>query len=86
MFCSLSDRETGQRIDFSLANTEEVPEADIKQKKNKKNKKKVRGKEETTCDVGADSRSSNQSEAAAMDMENNLSVGKEDDQKLTTEK
>ncbi|PSR93366.1 Peptidyl-prolyl cis-trans isomerase [Actinidia chinensis var. chinensis] len=80
-----SDRETGQRIDFSLANTEEVPETDIKQQKKNK-KKKVRGKEETTRDVGADSRSINQSEAAAMNMENNLSVGKEDDQKLTTDK
>lgn len=71
--------EKGQQIDSSLANTEVVPETNMKQKENKK--KKVRSKDEKTREAGTDSKSNIPPEAATMDTEQALPVGKECDQK-----
>ncbi|XP_059629477.1 peptidyl-prolyl cis-trans isomerase FKBP53-like isoform X2 [Cornus florida] len=69
-------RETVQLVDSSLATTEEIVENSIKRKKKNK-KKKLEGREEYDTQTEV---------AASLDVDQALPIGKEHDEKLTTQK
>uniref|UniRef100_A0A5B7BEQ9 peptidylprolyl isomerase n=1 Tax=Davidia involucrata TaxID=16924 RepID=A0A5B7BEQ9_DAVIN len=82
------ERESGQPDDSSLATTQVAPENDVKQKKKKRNKKAGGKKEDGEAqETGIGSKNNGQlEETTTRDMNQALPVGKEHDEKLTTEK